>query len=452
MIITDYVDVRINKNNVDYYKEKGYNTNQKSICVEIHDLKQNSDMYIMFKCDYCGAEFKRKWAQYNKSYHEEIPKDACEKCSGKKVSEFKKIKYGTADPSVVSSISSNQLFKNVSYDQIKEIYQKYNCELLISEDYYIDNGSHKKMVAKYRCQCGNIQDGRTINYFEHRNQLCEKCTKEKLRRDTAFRYGNDYESVKNRMLSESKELITYKEYFTKTDIVEYKCLLCNTFNKIQYDTYNNKSNNHVCSGCRELYVRKNQFNKILEVANESNVEVLTNFEQFCSDQNRLDIKCSCGNCFNVITNEFLYNNKRQCNVCGIKSRSGEFSPRWKGGITSEIDKIRHSKEYQEWRFKVFERDNFTCICCGNNKGHNLRAHHVSNFSDNIEQRFDVSNGATLCDECHDPNIYKSFHNIYGTKNNNIDQLQEYISNKRKENGLPLIDVRKTILAKHDNKM
>ena len=80
------------------------------------------------------------------------------------------------------------------------------------------------------------------------------------------------------MLSESKELITYKEYFTKTDIIEYKCLLCNTINRIQYDTYNNKSNSHVCSGCRELYVRKNQFNKILEVANESNVEVLTSFE------------------------------------------------------------------------------------------------------------------------------------------------------------------------------
>ena len=92
---------------------------------------------------------------------------------------------------------------------------------------------------------------------------------------------------------------------------------------------------------------------------------------------------------------------------------------WKGGITSEHNKIRNSKEYADWRNAVFERDNYTCVCCGDNSGGNLSAHHINNFSDHEDLRFVLSNGITLCDSCHNPNKIGSFHNIYGTHNNNL---------------------------------
>jgi len=111
-----------------------------------------------------------------------------------------------------------------------------------------------------------------------------------------------------------------------------------------------------------------------------------------------------------------------------KSFSGENNPNWKGGITPENERIRHSIEMSDWRKQVFERDNYACQCCGDNKGGNLRAHHILNFFEYPELRFDINNGITLCSNCHDFHKYGSFHHVYGTYNNNLEQLNEYIFN------------------------
>lgn len=107
-------------------------------------------------------------------------------------------------------------------------------------------------------------------------------------------------------------------------------------------------------------------------------------------------------------------------------RLGEKSHLWKGGITPEYYKIKSSPEYKQWRKLVFERDNYTCQCCGDNKGHNLNAHHILNFIDHPDLRFNIDNGKTLCDKCHLSNFKGSFHYIYGTHNNTKEQLEEYI--------------------------
>lgn len=108
--------------------------------------------------------------------------------------------------------------------------------------------------------------------------------------------------------------------------------------------------------------------------------------------------------------------------------TGKNNPLWKGGITPENEKIRHSPKFKEWRLAVFERDNYTCQGCGDDKGHNLRAHHILNFAEYPELRFDIDNGITLCNKCHDFQTKGSFHNIYGTRNNNKIQLNNYIIN------------------------
>ena len=74
-----------------------------------------------------------------------------------------------------------------------------------------------------------------------------------------------------------------------------------------------------------------------------------------------------------------------------------------------------------WRKKVFERDNYTCQCCKDNSGGNLRAHHYINYSENKELQLNIDNGICLCNTCH-----VSFHNKYGYKNNTKKQLVEYI--------------------------
>ncbi len=81
-------------------------------------------------------------------------------------------------------------------------------------------------------------------------------------------------------------------------------------------------------------------------------------------------------------------------------QSGENSPNWKGGISKKDRLIRNSADYILWRLKVFTRDNFTCQGCGI-IGCYLEAHHIKSFAKYPKLRFEVSNGVTLCTECHE---------------------------------------------------
>lgn len=79
---------------------------------------------------------------------------------------------------------------------------------------------------------------------------------------------------------------------------------------------------------------------------------------------------------------------------------------WKGGITPMNLQIRHSYEMKIWREAVFKRDNYTCQICGK-KSHKglektviLNADHIKPFAYFPDFRFNVSNGRTLCGECH----------------------------------------------------
>ena len=116
-------------------------------------------------------------------------------------------------------------------------------------------------------------------------------------------------------------------------------------------------------------------------------------------------------------------------------KSGENAPNWKGGITPERMRARNNSSYAKWRKDVYAKDWYTCQCCGKSKNITKHAHHLINFADNEELRYDVNNAITLCDECHYTTIKGSFHNIYGTTDNTPEQLEEYINNKRRQLGI-----------------
>jgi len=95
---------------------------------------------------------------------------------------------------------------------------------------------------------------------------------------------------------------------------------------------------------------------------------------------------------------------------------------WIDGRASENHKIRASVEYHLWRESVYARDNWTCQKCGGKKGGNLIAHHTKNFAEYPKLRISIENGITFCKKCHN-----LFHKIYGCKNNNEEQLEEFLS-------------------------
>lgn len=71
---------------------------------------------------------------------------------------------------------------------------------------------------------------------------------------------------------------------------------------------------------------------------------------------------------------------------------------WRNGASSKNDLIRKSAEYLDWKAQVFIRDNRTCVLCGSTK--QIEADHIKPFSTYPELRLELSNGRTLCHECH----------------------------------------------------
>lgn len=87
-----------------------------------------------------------------------------------------------------------------------------------------------------------------------------------------------------------------------------------------------------------------------------------------------------------------------------ESRRGSKCNFWKGGVTAKNKLIRSSLEYKEWRKSVFIRDGYICRNCGaksiKGRAVELHPHHIKPFAYFPKLRFEISNGITLCIDCH----------------------------------------------------
>jgi hypothetical protein len=78
---------------------------------------------------------------------------------------------------------------------------------------------------------------------------------------------------------------------------------------------------------------------------------------------------------------------------------GKNTPNWQGGITPLNTIRRHSIEHREWREKIYKRDDFTCQVC-KERGGRIEPHHIKPWRKFKDERYDISNGITLCIHCH----------------------------------------------------
>ena len=102
-------------------------------------------------------------------------------------------------------------------------------------------------------------------------------------------------------------------------------------------------------------------------------------------------------------------------------KKGKNGSNWKGGISKENERIRRGIEFRLWREVVFTKDDFTCQKY-KTKGCEIHPHHIKNFADYPELRFDVNNGITLSEKAH-----IEFHKKYGWENNNKEQLLNFLT-------------------------
>jgi len=98
------------------------------------------------------------------------------------------------------------------------------------------------------------------------------------------------------------------------------------------------------------------------------------------------------------------------------------SPAVREGTPQPTDKRLYLRKV--WADSVKKRDKYRCqkpVCRSRNGI--MHAHHIKNYADNPELRFEIDNGVTLCERCH-----TDFHSLYGNKYTNGVQLREFFVN------------------------
>ncbi|KKK79167.1 hypothetical protein LCGC14_2836230 [marine sediment metagenome] len=120
------------------------------------------------------------------------------------------------------------------------------------------------------------------------------------------------------------------------------------------------------------------------------------------------VSCGCYNAENA--RKLGLSNTTQNN--GMYGRCGSLNPRWNAEL-AEGDRTNRKNvaEVIVWGKAVKARDDYTCQVC-QRRGVYLHSHHKIPFAMSKADRYNVTNGITLCKECH-----TTFHREYGDNYN-----------------------------------
>lgn len=313
--------------------------------------------------------------------------------------------------------------------------------------------------AKIQVKCDYCDKEITVKYRDYlkRHKIidkdcCKDCTRLKITESNIVQYGTNSikviaelkgSKVGRNLKYSKKEILDYFEsrgLMVQLDLMQNKNItvkdeipyICKNHMDagIQHVCYSalTMRNNCCVYGANEMASISQSQSSIKDVeilCKEKGYILLT--EEIHNVDDKVEYICSQHQDYGIQSTSLwgLKTSDNSCKMCRQSLHSGENHWNWQGGIGLERDVMKETFEYKNWRKSVFERDNYTCQCCGET-GIRLNAHHIKNYSSHPKLRLDINNGITLCEKCHSINIKGSFHSVYGTKNNNEEQLNEYI--------------------------
>lgn len=212
-----------------------------------------------------------------------------------------------------------------------------------------------------------------------KNQTCIQCGKIFNGERSGMKFCSKechYNSNRGKKLKMNEKEFKHIPLRNELNFSKTKCIICNT----EFEYRNNRNAKYCSSECWKNRTEKRKYNCL-----------------FCGKEcttNSKDIKKYC-------SNECYHNDLS-------KRLSGDKSHFYKHGksLENQNDRLKYSRELTKWRKGVFKRDNYTCIKC--NSKSNIQAHHIKEWSKCIELRFKLSNGITLCHECHQKEHNRKF--------------------------------------------
>jgi len=254
MLIDKEIEIYLNNRYKQYYKDKGYNTdNTKSLTIKIEDLPKVSHYKVKVKCDKCGNEKEIKYYNYVINF-EKKGKYICNDCKAETIENSNLLKYGVKSTLQLNSViekckttmlerygvdhySKTEEFKNLNMI-------KYGVKSTLELDYVKDK-TKKTMIERY-----GVDHYSKCDIFKE--QINSTCTE---------RYGVDHfsktekfkEIIRNsvlqkKILKNEINIINYQNNFFKVKCDKNHYYLidrCTLKNRIKYKT-------QICTICNPI--------------------------------------------------------------------------------------------------------------------------------------------------------------------------------------------------------
>lgn len=288
----------------------------------------------------------------------------------------------------------------LSYEEVKDFIEECGCKLL-SKEY--ENSTTR---LKVQCACGEVFDT-NFKIFKKGQRQCKQCLN-----------AITYRKVEKFIEECGCKLLSAKYVNARTKL-KIQCACGEVFER-SFNNFQGKKT-YCCSTCGYKKL-KNDYEEVAKFIEDKGCKLLS--EEYINAGTKLKIQCACGEVFEVCFNHFKSDGQQQCPKCGIKKITGENHPKYNPNLTEEErEKLRSYPQYRQFVKQVYENDNYTCRCCGDNKN-GIESHHLNGYKWDKTNKVNPINGITLCEECH-----KEFHKLYGRRNNTIEQFREFIYDK-----------------------
>jgi len=237
----------------------------------------NYDTKLKLLCS-CGEEFYISFDKFKQGKH------ACNNCSNK--------------------LSHDK--QRFTYKEIKEYIENNSECKVLSKEY---KGAHDDL--KLQCNCGDTFYRSLNNFKSSKHNLCPKCTQEII---TNY-HRLDYKEVKNYIESFGCKLIS-ETYVNNQMPLEIQCE-CGELFKRSLDVFKRNDSCHCekCSNIISSNKRRYGYEYIYNFIKETGCELLTEYKENITLDEKLKIKCHCGNIFYTRFADFKRKKIKQCNVC-----------------------------------------------------------------------------------------------------------------------------------------
>jgi hypothetical protein len=282
--------------------------------------------------------------------------------------------------------------KKWDIEKAKELFNSYNCNLLETE--YKNNRTPMRYIAT----CGHEHQISIDNINKGKGVKCKRCRYDAIN----LKKTNTDKEVRDFFESEGCKVLS--DVIKGSGVKVKYIALCGHENQNTYTKFKGGSG-RLCNKCSKSI--RYEYDYVREVFENEDCELLE--EEYINCKTPMKYKALCGHeaytTLDLMLNAPSFTKK--CRDCHKHSYA-------------EIPEDRNLGLMKQWRKGVFQRDNWECQCCGKHGG-KLCAHHLNSYDFHTEERFDIENGATLCEPCH-----ITFHKTYGFGNNTRSQFYEWL--------------------------